>query len=81
MPPRHPKVSGVKIGQFQGLKIYGELKMPKRRGKARVLIQIFQDEPKQLRVAECLSYAKAVKIIFETEESRNSKGQIGHSAN
>jgi hypothetical protein len=31
MPPRHPKVSGVKIGQFKGLKIYGELKNPKRR--------------------------------------------------
>ena len=76
MLPRHPKVSGAKIGEFKGLKIYGELKNPKRRGKARVLIQIFQDEPKQLRVAECLSYAKSVKIIFETEDLRNSRGQI-----
>ena len=76
MPPRHPKVSGVKIGQFKGLKIYGELKNPKRRGKARVLIQIFQDEPKQLRVAECLSYTQSVRIIFESEASYNSRGQI-----
>ncbi len=76
MPSRHAKVSGVKIGQFKGLKIYGELKSPKRRGKTRVLIQICQDEPKQLHVAECLSYTQSVKIIFESESSYNSKGQI-----
>ena len=76
MPPRHPKVSGVKIGQFNGLKIYGELKNPKRRGKARVLIQISQDKPKRLRVAECLSYTQSVKILFESESSYNSEGQI-----
>ncbi len=76
MLPRHPKVSGAKIGEFKGLKIYGELKNPKRRGKARVLIQIFQDKPKQLHVAECLSYTQSVKIIFESESSYNSKGQI-----
>ena len=76
MPQRHPKVSGAKIGQFKGLKIYGELKSPKCRGKARVLIQIFQDKPKQLHVAECLSYTQSVKIIFESEASYNRKGQI-----
>jgi hypothetical protein len=76
MPSRHPKVSGVKIGEFKGLTIYGELKFPKRRGKARVLIQISQDKPKQLHVAECLSFTQSVKIIFESESSYNSKGQI-----
>jgi len=43
--------------------------MPKRRGKARLLIQIFQDKSKQLYVAECLSYTQSVKIIFESEAS------------
>jgi hypothetical protein len=76
MPPRKPKVSGVKIGKFKGLKIYGELKSPKRRRKARVLIPIFQDTPKQLHVAECLSYTQSVKIILELEDSYNSRGQI-----
>ena len=71
MPRRHPKVSGVRIGRFKGLEICGELKSPKRRGKARVLIQIFQDKSKQLHVAECLSYTQSVKIIFESEASYN----------
>jgi hypothetical protein len=66
---RHPKISGREIGEFCGLRIYGKLRKAKRRGKDRVWIQIRQDEPKPLHVAECLSYARSVDILFATDWS------------
>ena len=64
---KHPKIDSDVIGEFYGLTIYGKLHEPKRHGKHRVWIQIRQTEPKPLRVSECLSYARAVDILFTTD--------------
>lgn len=71
----HSKISGEVLAKFQGLTIYGTLMMPKRRGKGRVLIQIRPDKLLDLRVSQCLSYGRAVDILFATDSLRNSKGQ------
>jgi hypothetical protein len=61
----HPKIGGQFLANFHGLTIYGNHHAPKLRGKHRIWIQIRQDEPKALRVAECLSYMRSVDIQFE----------------
>ncbi len=51
----------------RGLPIYGKLKPAKRDGKNRVRIQIRQTPEKPFRVNTCLSYARAVDILFEED--------------
>jgi hypothetical protein len=72
----HSKISGEELATFHGLTIYGKLMMPKRRGKARVLIQIRPDKNLDLRVSQSLSYGRAVDILFATDSFRNNKGQL-----
>lgn len=70
------KIKGAKLAEFEGLAIYGAVAMPKRRGKKRVLIQIRAAKSDDLRIAQNLSYTQSVKVLFETETSRNSLGQV-----
>jgi hypothetical protein len=72
----HSKVKGKALIRVSGLTIYGKVTMPKRRGKARVLIQIRQDKTHDWHVSECLSYTRSVDIIFATDTDRDSKGRI-----
>jgi len=61
----HPKISGQKLIEFNGLTIYGQLKKAKRSGRDRIWIQIRQDGSKPYRIAACLSYARSVDVQFE----------------
>lgn len=70
------KIRGEVLAKFQGLTIYGKLMMPKHKGKGRVLIQIRPDKYLDLRVSQCLSYGRAVDILFATDSFRNNKGQL-----
>lgn len=63
----HPKIEGAILAKFHGLTIYGSLKTAKREGKNRIWIQVRQSEPKRLRVAESLAYARSVDLQFEED--------------
>lgn len=73
---RHSKIEGKKVAQFNGLVIYADLKLPKRRGKARAHFRIQQKDGFDWRVEQLLSYGASVDIKFAPETNRNSKGQI-----
>lgn len=66
---RHPKVRTPRRLTFEGLVIYGELKVAKKIGKDRILIQIRQTDPKQYHIAQCLSYGRGIDIVFEDEST------------
>jgi hypothetical protein len=70
------KIRGKVLAEFQGFTVYGELVMPKRRGKIRVLIQIRPDKNLDVHVAQCLSYGRAADILFATDSFRNKEGQL-----
>ncbi len=72
----HSKIKGKVLVKFGGLTLYGKVMMPKRRGKARVLIQIRCDKTGDLRVSQNLSYTRSADILFATDTERDSKGRI-----
>jgi len=59
------KVTGQQLGNFHGLTVTVELHKAKKTGKDRIWVQIRQKKPKRWRVAENLSYMRAVDIQFE----------------
>jgi hypothetical protein len=75
----HPKVEGQVVGQFQGFSVYATVRKAKTpRGKDRVWFQIRQDEKKRWRVAESLSYMRAVDVQFErTDNGVSDDGDSG----
>ncbi len=73
---RRSKIKGKVLANLGGLTLYGKIMMPKRRGKARVLIQIRSDKTGDLHVSQNLSYTRSVDILFATDTERDSKGQI-----
>ena len=70
------KIKGKKVVKFNGLVIYASLKLPRRRGKARIHFRIQQEGGYDWRVEQLLSYGHSVDIRFATDTARNSKGQI-----
>jgi hypothetical protein len=73
---RHSKIKGRVLAKFGGLTLYGRVMMPKRRGKARVLIQIRPDKTGDLHVSQSLSYTRSVDILFATDTERDSRGRL-----
>jgi hypothetical protein len=74
---RHPKISGKRLHSLHGLTVYADLRIPKRRGKARLQIQIRQDKGFDWRVEQCLNYGRSLDVLFATETMRNREGLIG----
>jgi hypothetical protein len=70
------KIKGKVLAKLGGLTLSGKIILPKRRGKARILIQIRQGEGHDWRVAQCLSYGPSIDILFATDTTRNRDGLL-----
>jgi len=59
------KITGTPVYTGHGFKIYvGIPSKPKKRGKSRIWISIRQDDPKEWRIYESLSYAQGADVQF-----------------
>jgi len=72
----HPKITGRKLCSFHGLTIYAELKMPRRKGKARVQIHVRQDSGHDWHVEQCLNYGRSLYVLWASDTTRNNEGLI-----
>lgn len=66
-PEPRTKITGEVIGKFHGLTIYGKVRHAKTHGRTRIWIHLRQADPKPLRVAVSLCYARAVDLQFEED--------------
>jgi hypothetical protein len=70
------KIKGKVLAKIGGLTVYGTVTMPKRRGKARLLIQIRQDKTHDWRVSQSLNYGRSLDVLFATDTERDNKGRL-----